>query len=632
MHLNKIVLSLHQLKNINQKYLTMKRFTFILALVMSMLSFTNAKAGKLQIRSAESTISYYSNFYTNLAYDGNYNTKFWSSDCPRAGYTFTVYLGTATRIGDIKLYFADGDLPTDGAVIEVNDNGTWTQVGEPLNGVQAKDVVTRNAGGINAKQVRLRFTQTSTVWFQLVEFEVYEYEQLMVSRTISAVADPAEGGVVTVNGAAGAVTAEGDIVLSAVPAYGYEFVCWTLDGEVVSTSAEFVDNTEGDKEYVAKFEKITNIDDWYASIDKPTFSQPGGTHVIAGVEFNGENISGFNYTKGTTSSFKNEAFTVVPGETYSLTLTYELHWGDIALYQIDRDGTEKKYGYYTCQWEANGDPYAILGRNSELMCEEFGIENFADLENFKSGETTYIELPYEITVSENHKHGDLIVVRAMISKESNGAYDKNITEGGCFDILLQVAEPVVEKSYTLAVGESEYATLFLDFNAAIPAEVEAYTVTEVNDGYVTLTQVTGVLPAETGVIVKADEANYTFAYSTDEAADVTGNLLKGTVADKNIEGEAYVLGVVDGEVGLYKAAMTGTSWKNNANKAYLPASAVANKSAEFFGFDWDGTTGISEVKGENGEVKVIFDLTGRKVETISAPGIYIVNGKKVLVK
>ena len=68
----------------------MKRFTFILALVMSMLSFTNAKADKLVVRGAESTIENYSNFYTNNAYDGSKDTKFWTSDSPEAGYTFTV--------------------------------------------------------------------------------------------------------------------------------------------------------------------------------------------------------------------------------------------------------------------------------------------------------------------------------------------------------------------------------------------------------------------------------------------------------------------------------------------------------------------------------------------------------------
>lgn len=44
------------------------------------------------------------------------------------------------------------------------------------------------------------------------------------------------------------------------------------------------------------------------------------------------------------------------------------------------------------------------------------------------------------------------------------------------------------------------------------------------------------------------------------------------------------------------------------------------------------TTAIEEVKGENGKVKAIYDLTGRKVDAITAPGIYIVNGKKTLVK
>ena len=43
-------------------------------------------------------------------------------------------------------------------------------------------------------------------------------------------------------------------------------------------------------------------------------------------------------------------------------------------------------------------------------------------------------------------------------------------------------------------------------------------------------------------------------------------------------------------------------------------------------------TGVEVVKTENGEVKAVYDLTGRKLETITAPGVYIVNGKKVLVK
>ena len=43
-------------------------------------------------------------------------------------------------------------------------------------------------------------------------------------------------------------------------------------------------------------------------------------------------------------------------------------------------------------------------------------------------------------------------------------------------------------------------------------------------------------------------------------------------------------------------------------------------------------TAIEDVKGESGEVKTIYDLTGRRVENITNAGIYIVNGKKVIVK
>ena len=587
---------------------------------MSMLSFTNAKADKLQIRLAESTIYAYQTYSTENVFDGKYDTKFWSNGNPQAGYTFTVYLSSSANVGDIKLYFDNGDLPADGAVIEVDENnsGNWIQAGEPLNGVQANDVVTRNAGGVYTKQIRLRFTQASAYWFRLLEFEVYEYEVAIQERTISAVAG--EGGSVTINGGSEAVTSREEIQLVAAPNYGYKFVCWTVGGEEVSTSAEYTDNTDGDKEYVAVFKKFEDTDEWYAAIDKPTFGKAGDTHVISAVEFNGENLPGFTYNQGTTSSFQNDAFSVVPGETYSLTLTYELHWGDIALYQIDRYGTEKKFGYYTCQWEANGDPYEILGRNADLMCEEFGINDFATLEHTKSGETNYIELPYKVTVSENHKPGDLIVVRAMIDKGDNSAYGQGIEEGGCFDILFVVAEkePVEDTS--------AWSTFYMPYPVALPEGVNAYIVTAAASDYVTLTRFEGVIPAETAVILNNGEP-------MGEAVDVdfSTNLLKGTTVDTYLNEEAYVLSKVDGVVGFYKAEMTDGTWLNNANKAYLPASAVLNKSAAFYGFDWDGTTGIEKVEIRN-EKSEIYDLTGRRVEAITAPGIYIVGGKKVLVK
>ena len=586
-----------------------------------MLSFTNAKADKLSIRYGESSIYAYQTYAVENAFDGSLSTKYWSNGCPQAGYTFTVYLTGSKNVGDIKLYFANGDLPTDGAVIEVNENNSdnWVQVGESLNGIQANDVVTRNAGGIYTKQIRLRFTQASAVWFQLLEFEVYEYEATVQERTISVTASPAEGGVVTVNGAAEEVTSDGDVVLSAVPAYGYKFVRWTLGGEEVSTSAEYVDKTEGDKDYVAEFEKFANTDDWYASIAKPTFGKAGNTTFVKTATLAGDvnaEVAGIQAVVG--QACVTNVIEVAAGAEFDLNITYQLNWGDLAIYQIDNDGATKEYGYYYGSWEPNGSTAKVA---QNIANDGISITEVVD---------EVCTATFPISINENHNPGDVIVVRAItgkINNATNSAFEQNIVEGGYVDFLFVVAE-----SYTLTVGETEWATLFLDFNAAISADVKAYTVTAVNDGYVTLTQVTGVLPAKTGIIVKAAEGYYTFSYAAEATANVEGNLLEGTVTDKNIEGEAYVLGVVDGEVGLYKALANGTSWLNNANKAYLPASVVPNKTVAFYGFDWDGTTGVDEMTEQRAESKEIYDLTGRRVEAISAPGIYIVGGKKVLVK
>ena len=363
----------------------------------------------------------------------------------------------------------------------------------------------------------------------------------------------------------------------------------------------------------------------YAAIAKPTFGKAGNTTFVKAATLAGDvnvEVTGIQAVAG--QACVTNVIEVAAGAEFDLNITYQLNWGDLAIYQIDNDGATKEYGYYYGSWEPNGSTAKVA-------------QNIADagisITEIVDGACT---ATFPITINESHTPGDVIVVRAItgvINNATNSAFEQNIVEGGYVDFLFVVTEAVAAESYTLTVvGESGYATLFLGFNAAIPESVKAYTVTKVNTGYVTLTQVTGVLPAETGVIVKAGKGNHDFIASTDEVANVEGNLLKGSVDDKNIEGEAYVLGVVDGAVGLYKAKTNGTSWLNNANRAYLPASEVPNKTVAFYGFDWDGTTGIEQITDNREQSTVIYDLTGRRIEAITAPGVYIVNGKKVLVK
>ena len=202
--------------------------------------------------------------------------------------------------------------------------------------------------------------------------------------------------------------------------------------------------------------------------------------------------------------------------------------------------------------------------------------------------------------------------------------------------------------YSLTVSSVCYATLYLDFNAEIPEGVEAYVAKEVVDSRLKMECVEGVLPANTGVIIMADEGTYAFVESNEIPAVIEKNLLKGTVEKTEITAEAntsyYVLSAPDGVVAMYLAKLTENKFWNNANRAYLPInygdlgiyddevdSSVEQLSRKFV-FDFGDETGIAET--ENGKVKAensaVFDLSGRRVQK-AQKGIFIQNGK-VMVK
>lgn len=184
-----------------------------------------------------------------------------------------------------------------------------------------------------------------------------------------------------------------------------------------------------------------------------------------------------------------------------------------------------------------------------------------------------------------------------------------------------------------SVSAAGYSTLYLGYNTLIPSTVGAYIVTDAKESYASLTQVEGVAPANTGLILKGEGEHLFYLTSSAATADFSNNLLKGSVSDEWVPEEAFVLSMVDGNVGLYKAKMSDGKFLNNANKAYLPVSVlpVAAQNSVSLRFD-DGTTDIEYVNSKSEESDAIFDLAGRRIKCIEAPGIYIVGGKKVLVK
>ena len=192
-------------------------------------------------------------------------------------------------------------------------------------------------------------------------------------------------------------------------------------------------------------------------------------------------------------------------------------------------------------------------------------------------------------------------------------------------------EPVVELPVTIT--SAGYATFYAPVAVNIPDGVKAYTVSVNEDGWADLEEIVISFSPNVGVVLAAEEGTYYLPISEDNTV-YEGNALRGTVAATYITDDAYVLGIVDNEVGFYTATknqQSNSAWKNNSHKAYLPKGVGMNAASYSFRFG-EGTTGIDEMTEQRAESKEIYDITGRRVENVTAPGIYIVNGKKVLVK
>lgn len=189
-------------------------------------------------------------------------------------------------------------------------------------------------------------------------------------------------------------------------------------------------------------------------------------------------------------------------------------------------------------------------------------------------------------------------------------------------------------SHSVTVTEAGWATLVLGCDATIPAGVTAYAVSAVGEGYANLAEVTGTIPANEAVLLNAEAGTYEFKYAAESTP--VENELVGTVFDTNVAADAYVLSA-QGEpavVGFYKAELNleeNTKFKNNAFKAYLPATAGGGEARFLvFNFGDDNATAIENIQGaENATNAVVYDLAGRRVQN-AQKGIFIVNGKKVV--
>lgn len=191
---------------------------------------------------------------------------------------------------------------------------------------------------------------------------------------------------------------------------------------------------------------------------------------------------------------------------------------------------------------------------------------------------------------------------------------------------LSVYTPLV----TVSVSDAGYATYATKYNVKVPEnnDVKVMTVkVNADNSTITLHEVAAntVIPAYTGILVKAAKGDYNFVVTSDEGTTLD-NDLKAATTDKPSDGATFfaLTTLSDGKVGF---ALVAKGVVIPAGKAYLSVSKASG--AKFFGLDGEAT-GINSVKTAKAD-GAYYTLEGVKT-TKPVKGLYIHNGKKIIVK
>lgn len=230
------------------------------------------------------------------------------------------------------------------------------------------------------------------------------------------------------------------------------------------------------------------------------------------------------------------------------------------------------------------------------------------------------------------------------------AYDKNDANPSAVVTETYTFVAPQEETISVEITEAGYATVYYAQKAlVVPTGVEAFIVTEddiINEfenwGFVANYAATETIPAGEAVILKGEPGTYEFTVDpTNSDWANWDNMLRGydpnydlsamTTGPGNDSYKFYLLSTREDEVGLYYGATDGAAFECAPNKAYLAVPvSLANNTKSFI---FDHTTGIDAVQNAFTSDAAIYNLQGVRMNTQKLNrGIYIMNGKKVVIK
>lgn len=290
-------------------------------------------------------------------------------------------------------------------------------------------------------------------------------------------------------------------------------------------------------------------------------------------------------------------------------------------------------------YNANGD-FTIDKAYTEIVYDgstsiNLGVGESTELEvylsAYEAGELSYSSSDASVaSITKENSFRYIIQAKAAGTATITFSFAGNTNYGAADDITITVTVwPTLDVTTNKGATDQYWATFYSNgMNYQAPEGTQVFKV-NLTGTTIEMTEITDrIVKSGQGVVLKKTASgsitmNPTSSNSSD---DYSGNSLTGTMTSITNPGNAYVLNYKAATgAGFYKLSSGGTI---GANKAYLVSGAGA---PEFFSFDGN-TTSINEVRGKMEDVSSeYYDLQGRRVSQ-PTKGLYIVNGKKVVIK
>ena len=244
-----------------------------------------------------------------------------------------------------------------------------------------------------------------------------------------------------------------------------------------------------------------------------------------------------------------------------------------------------------------------------------------------NGESKEATIAFGGGMTHNTVRFDCMGIMGYIISSDFACYTSEYTineEEGNTATLPKIYRFVANPSYTITTSARGYKTLVSSVDVSeLPSGLKAYIVSSIEEDKAKMTEVTSIKAGEAYILKGEASTEYTLNKATTAVSASAGNKLK--VSDSSTANGVYVFATPsEKETGFYK----WNGGRLGSGRVYLPAEA---SSRLFIGID-ENVTGINEVRGQMEEARGNFyNLNGQRVAQ-PTKGLYIVNGKKVIVK